>query len=181
MLKQRNKSPNTRWHKLGQKIKKRWQPKDLNVFPKKKAEEKSLWEEIKNTKKSLTLKQKISYIPRPGQVWLEVEFYLTTAYYVSRKKDSRLNEIAYMLRLEILNISKGVRWVGFNLGPWQVEDLNLEKGSIFFAEPLWLAFRPACEVRKGRCLLLDIYKNRLLDLPWETKIFVPGIIPSSSV
>jgi len=121
----------------------------------------------------LIVEQVLQHRPGPGKPLASVELRLTTALRGQRRQDG-LIQAAYLLRLEILNLSPGARVEGFSLGPWRSEGLALEVGSIAVPEPFWSAFQPRSGHAYGRLLLADTPRNRLLDFPWA----VEGILPS---
>ncbi len=101
---------------------------------------------------------------------------LTTALRGQRRQNG-VEEAAYLLRLELLQGTPGVKLEGFSLGPWQADGLNLEPGSILVPEPIWAGFAPGLQTTRGRVLLADGSRNRLLDLPWRVTAVVPGTEP----
>lgn len=131
---------------------------------------------VKRGRNLCTIEQELRQSAGLGQPMASVRLRLTTACRGSRKLDG-LQETAYLLRLEVLELSRSVRLEGFSLGPWSAENLKLEPGAIFLAEPLWTSFPPRTGILEGRLLLEEVEHNRLLDLPWPTEAVVPGSEP----
>lgn len=139
------------------------------------AEPAPVWK-VQRTRQTIQIEQEIAYRPGPGKPLVTLTVRLTTACRGRRKQDG-LAQTAYLLRLEVKDASEGARLEGFKLGPWDFSDLELEAGSIHVAEPLWAAFQPASGRRRGRMLIGDRPRHRLLDLPWETEALFPGAEP----
>jgi hypothetical protein len=91
-----------------------------------------------------------------------------------KRRNDGLTEAAYLLRIEVLASSEAVRVEGICLGPWQLNDLKLESGSVYICHPLWAGFSPQSGPVKGRILIGDTVRNRLLDLPFQTEAVIPG-------
>jgi len=128
---------------------------------------------VKKFRDGLIVEQTLQYTPGKGKPIVYAQIRLTTVLRGKRKNDG-LTEAAYLLRLEVLTTSEAARVEGIHLGPWQLNDLNLEAGSIFIAEPLWAGFQPRFGQIKGRFFLGDTVRNQLLDLPLKTEAVVPG-------
>ncbi len=133
---------------------------------------------VKKKRNSLTIEQVVQYSGKRGCPVVNAEIRLTTAWQGQRKQDG-LSETAYLMRLEILSLSGEAKVEGFSLGPWQVDNLKLETGSIYIAEPIWAGFQPFSGTITGRLLINDTERNQLLDLPWQTESVVPGPEPCS--
>lgn len=125
---------------------------------------------------SLQLEQTLTYAPGTGRDGASVEVKLTTACRGQRKQDG-LVQVGYLMRLEVVTLSPGLRVEGFSLGPWQAEGLCLEAGAIVTPDPVWAAFQPATGALRGRLRVADTIRRRLLDLPWRTMGLVPGPEP----
>jgi hypothetical protein len=139
------------------------------------AEAALLWK-VQRTRQAVRIEQELVYHPGPSKPLVTLTLRLTTACRGRRKQDG-LVQAAYLLRLEVLAASEGARLEGFKLGPWNFSDLDLEAGSIHVTEPLWTGFQPASGRWRGRVLIGDRPRHRLLDLPWDTEALVPGAEP----
>lgn len=128
---------------------------------------------VKKGHQSLTVEQTLQFSPGKGKPVVSAEIRLTTAQRGKRKSDG-LSEAAYLLRLEVLSASEAVKVEGLRLGPWQLQDLQLEPGSLHVAPPVWAGFQPSLGTARGRIFLGDALRNRLLDLPLETEAVIPG-------
>lgn len=128
---------------------------------------------VKKGHQSLTVEQTLQFSSGKGKPIISAEIRLTTALRGKRKTDG-LSEAAYLLRLEVLSASEAVKIEGLRLGPWQLQDLQLEAGTLHVASPVWAGFLPSQGVARGRILLGDTLRNRLLDLPLETEAITPG-------
>ena len=133
---------------------------------------------VKKKRNSIMVEQVVQYSGKKGCPVVNAEIRLTTAWRGQRKADG-LSETAYLMRLEILSLSGEAKVEGFSLGPWQVDSLKLELGSIYIAEPIWAGFQPFSGPITGRLLINDTERNQLLDLPWQTEGIVPGPEPCS--
>jgi hypothetical protein len=133
---------------------------------------------VKKKRNSLAVEQVVQYSGKKGCPVVSAEIRLTTAWRGQRKHDG-MSETGYLMRLEILGTSGEAKVEGFSLGPWQVDNLKLETGSIYISEPIWAGFQPFAGVITGRLLINDTERNQLLDLPWKTEGIVPGPEPCS--
>lgn len=134
-----------------------------------------LWK-VQRTRQTVRIDQELTYHPGPGKPLVSLSLRLTTACRGRRKQDG-LVQTAYLLRLEVLAASEGARLEGCKLGLWHLSELDLEPGSVHVAEPVWAAFQPASGRWRGRVLIGDRPRHRLLDLPWDTEALVPGSEP----
>jgi hypothetical protein len=134
------------------------------------------WRVISKTRTLLIVEQSLEYTPTQGHPAVRVELRLTTAIRGLRKQDG-LTQAAYLLRLEIIQLSSGMQVAGFSLGPWGTGELGLERGSQAVPEPLWTAFQPQSGHVHGRVQVADLGRNRILDLPWRTEGILPGPEP----
>lgn len=131
---------------------------------------------VKKYRDGVILEQMVQYVPGKGKPIVHARVRLTTAIRGKRKQDG-LIEAAYLLRLEVLETSQAVRVEGLQLGPWQMQDLNLETGSLYLAAPLWTGFQPYFGPVKARVIIGDVARNRLLDLPLKITAVIPGPEP----
>lgn len=133
---------------------------------------------VVRNKTTLIVEQTVEYHPGRGGPVLSAEVRLTTAVRGKRKQDG-VSLAAYLLRLEVLRLSPGLRVAGISLGPWQASEVELERGSILEPDLIWSAFQPGHGPARGRLLLDDSAQNRVLDLPWRTEGILPGSEPFS--
>lgn len=131
---------------------------------------------VQRARQTIRIEQELAHRPGPGKPIVSLTLRLTTACRGRRKQDG-LTQAAYLLRLEVLAGSEGARLEGCKLGPWNLSGLELEPGSLYIAEPLWTGFQPSGGRWRGRVLIGDRPRHRLLDLPWETEALVPGAEP----
>lgn len=130
----------------------------------------------KKIRGGVIVEQVLTYSPGKNKPVVELKIKLTTALRGKRKRDG-LSESAYLLRMEVLGASEGTKVEGFQLGPWNGEKLNLDKGGIIVCEPVWTGFQPFTGSVKGRIILHDTQRHRLIDLPWSTEGTTPGAEP----
>ncbi|MBN1595552.1 hypothetical protein JW933_06465 [candidate division FCPU426 bacterium] len=131
---------------------------------------------VKRIRDGVTVEQTVQYLPAKGKPAVFATVRLTTSMRGKRKTDG-LAEAAYLLRLEVMAASEAVRLEGLRLGPWQLHDLSLETHGLLVTEPLWTGFQPLYGPIKGRLILGDTLRNRLLDLPFHTEATIPGPEP----
>ncbi len=130
----------------------------------------------KKYRQAVEVEQALSHHFGPRKPVLEITLKLTTALRGKRQQDG-LAEGGYMFRLEVLKTSPDLKLAGFQLGPWKAENLEMEPGAIFLHPPLWAGFQAKTGTVKGRLLLKDMTRHRLVDLPWKTEAVVPGPEP----
>jgi hypothetical protein len=123
--------------------------------------------------KTCTLEQRVVLPARQGQPWVSLELGLTTALRGRRVLEG-LTQGAYLLRLEILNSTPGLRLSGFSLGPWHKAGLDLEVGNMVVADPLWFGFAPVQKRVRGRLRLYDSKNKNIMEAPWSVEALVPG-------
>lgn len=131
---------------------------------------------IKKIRNGLIVEQNVTYTPGANKPVFQVDCRLTTAVRGLKQNDD-LTESAYLLRLEMIKLSPNLKVAGFQLGPWQVTALDLDKGSIYLAQPFWSGFQPVAGLVSARLLITDLSRHRLVDLPWQTHAVCPGADP----
>lgn len=133
---------------------------------------------VKKFREGIIIEQSVEYVAGKGKPVICAKIRLTTALRGKRKTDG-LIEGAYILRLEVLAGSRAVKVEGLRLGPWQIDDMQLETGSVYLAEPIWAGFQPVSGSCNGRIHIGDVDLKRLLDLPLNTVAVLPGPEPFS--
>lgn len=131
---------------------------------------------VKKTRGGLLVEQVLEYSDGMKRPILDVTIRLTTANR-GKRKENGLVESAYLLRLEVIKAAPNVKVEGFQLGPWNGDGLNLDQGGLIVCDPLWTGFQPKSTEIKGRLLLKDTSRKRLVDLPWKTEAVIPGADP----
>jgi len=135
--------------------------------------------QIKKIRDGLIVEQNVTYTPGPKKPIMHMYCRLSTAVRGVRKSDG-LIERAFLLRLELLKLSPNLKVAGFQLGPWQATDLDMDIGSIFLTPPLWTGFKADAGAIAGRLLLKDLNRHRMIDIPWKTNVVMPGVEPITS-
>ncbi len=128
---------------------------------------------IKRSRQAVEVEQDLSHSFGPNKPILEITLKLTTALRGQRKHEG-LVENGYLFRLEVVHVSPDLKLAGFQLGPWSAQGLDLDQGAIYIHPPLWAGFQARSGPIKGRVLLQDLTRHRLVDLPWKTEALVPG-------
>jgi hypothetical protein len=133
---------------------------------------------VKKIRDGIISEQSVEYVAGKGKPIIFAKIKMTTVLRGKRKNDG-LIEGAYLLRIEVLDISRAARVEGLRLGPWQVDGMQLETGSVYLAEPIWTVFQPETLECTARIHIGDVDRKRLLDLPLHTQAMLPGAEPFS--